>query len=41
MAELSTAHVSMIANNLAHMLRRHVLFHGIDKAKFPLFGVAL
>jgi len=41
MAELPTTHISMITNDLPHMLRWHVFLHRINEAKFPLLRIAL
>lgn len=35
----TAAHVTVVANDLSHMLRRHVFFLSIDKTKFALLGV--
>lgn len=40
-AELSVGHVSMITDDLPHVLRRHVLFLGLDKSKLSLLTVTL
>lgn len=40
MAKLSVGHVSMVSDDLPHMLGRHVFLLGINKPKLSLFGVA-
>ena len=39
--ELTAAHVTVVTNDLPYMFRRHILFHRINEAKFPLFGITL
>lgn len=41
MAELPVGHVSMVPDDLADVLGRHVLLLGIHKAKLPLLGIPL
>lgn len=41
MTKLSVGHVSMVPDDLADMLRGHVLLLSIHKAKLSLFRVAL
>lgn len=41
MTELPVGHVSMVPDNFAHMLRRHVLLLSIHKSKFSLLRIAL
>lgn len=38
---LPRRHVSVIANNLTQVLRRHILFLSVDEPEFPLFRVSL
>lgn len=40
MAKLSVGHVSMVPDDLPHMLWWHVFLLSINKAKFSLFRVA-
>lgn len=40
MPKFSVRHVTVIPDDFAHMLRWHVLFLSIHKAKFPLLRVA-
>ncbi len=39
-SEFSVRHVSVISDDLADMLRRHVLFLRVDEAEFPFFRIA-
>mmetsp|Transcript_8730 Transcript_8730/g.18588 ORF Transcript_8730/g.18588 Transcript_8730/m.18588 type:complete len:335 (-) Transcript_8730:298-1302(-) len=41
MPELAGRHITMILDDLADMLRRHVLFGSLNKAKLPLVSIAL
>ena len=41
MTKLSIGHVSMVPDDLADVLRRHVFLLSVHKAKLSLFGVAL
>lgn len=41
MAKLSVGHVTVVPDDLAHMLRWHIFFLCIHEAKLPLFRVTL
>ena len=40
-AVFAARHVSVVADDFAQMLRRHVLLLHIDEAEFPLLGILL